>query len=184
MATTNINAYQDTYISITNPNSNYYLESDFNVNTRITGNQSQDVESIALFKYNIATINQTGTISSAILHIYGGGSAIQAPSIKIFSVPDTWAESTVTWNTAPVYGSQIGSLNTFRKSIGTLATNLSDNGNKWQTADLTTYVNTQFKGSNKVEIALKPHTGYNVNTQFKAILSGALQSYLTIISTL
>lgn len=182
MVTTNINASQDSYISYSSPDSNYYLEEDFFVSTRNTANQSYDIDCCALFKYDISGIVEP-TITSAILHVYGGGSTIQAPAVKIYSLPfNDWEESTVTWNTAPVYGSHIGNLNVFRKSIGTLAHELGNDGNNWQTVDLTTYTNTQFNTTDYVHIALKPSPSYPMLTIFKGILSGALQTYLTIIS--
>ncbi len=193
MATTKIYASQDTYISYLNPDNNYYLEDTFNVSVRqvrtatnTASNKSYNVDACALFKYDLNELPQgTSNISSAILSIYGGGSPIQAPAIEICELVTDFNEATVTWNTGkPTFGVQVGILNVFRKTLPTLAQTIENSGDRWQTADITSYVGDLIKtGQSTLKIYLKMNTGYPVITTFKAIMSGAYQSYLTVVST-
>ena len=144
---------------------------------------NSNVQSVSLFRYDITSIAGGSTINSAILHIYGGGSNIQAVAIFIYPITNaSWSEA-VTWNTQPTHSTPIGKLNVFRKSIGTLSTNLYDNGNQWQTYDLTQYVASQFGLGLKAEIMLYPDSGYSFVTSFSSEKT-ANKSYITVTSTL
>ena len=161
-------------------------------NTALTGGVNtydptayNSIQGVSLFRYDITSIAGGSSIDSAILHIYGGGSIMQAAAVFVYPITNyTWNKATVTWNNQPAHSSTIGKLNVFRNTLGTLASNINnDYGNKWQTLDITAYVRTQFTAGAKAEIMLVPDTGYTFNTSFKSS-KHVNKSYITVTSTL
>ena len=198
MTTTNILAENDAWIGLDDPTHNNGSGDNLEVFTRNisvsptvygVSNSSETsagivVAGIALYRFDVTTIAAASAVSSAILHIYGGGSNLQAPAVTVFPITDnSWTEGGVTWNNQPTHDSKIGSLDVFRKSMGTLSNAVnSDNGNAWQTLDITAYVASKINGSAKDELMLYPHTGYDFRTQFKS-RSDSNAPYITVVYT-
>ncbi len=209
MTITNILAEADSWVSVDSPTSNFSGDNDLKVSTRNTNispsiygaatastmsgadatnasNSSGAIiaAGITLLRFNVTTINAASAVSSAILHIYGGGSSKQAPGVHVFPITDnSWTETGVTWNNQPVHSSKIGTLDIFRKTVGTLSNAINDDGgNQWQTLDITSYVATQINGSAKAELMLYPNVGNQFVTFFKSRLD-TNAPYITVTYT-
>lgn len=139
----------------------------------------------SLYRFDVPTdIGAGKTISSATLHIYGGGCVMNAPAVFVYPITDTsWTEAAVTWANQPTRGASLGKLNVFRSTLGTLASAINaDTCNAWQTMDLTSYVVTQYAASAKAELMLYPDAGYNFTTSFGA-RQGSYAPYITVVYT-
>jgi len=194
MTTSNILATKDSWISVDKPTTNNGSDTSLRVSTRrnnatpsVQGSSNSSVTSsniivceASLLGFNLDVLGQS-TISSAILHIYGGGSVIQAPAIQVLPITDyTWTESGVTWNNQPIHNPTLGSLDVYRKSIGTIAKTIDGSNHKWQTFDLTSYIRTQNDANVEAEIMLYPHSGYQFTTTFDS-RTGTNVPYITAI---
>lgn len=209
MTTSNILATKDSWISVDNPTVNNGSDTSLRVSTRYANVSPNIYGATAPMLNGVATMSgadatnasnsSTGTIpceiallgfnldilgasvvSSAILNIYGGGSVIQSPAVQIFPITDyTWTELGVTWNNQPIHNPTIGSLNVYRKSIGTIAQTIDGSNNKWQTFDITSYVRAQNAASVEAEIMLYPNTGYDFTTNFDSRV-GMNVPYITV----
>ncbi len=106
------------------------------------------------------------SISSARLFVYG--SAQQGMNINAYKVsPDTWSESTITWNNAPTFGTYIGAA-----SVGT--------SDQWYEIDVTSAAKDEITGNGTFSIGLKDDavliktitlfSKENAQSQFRAYL--------------
>lgn len=114
------------------------------------------------------------TLNNATLHIYGGGSTMNAPTIIVYPIA-AFTEATVTWNTQPAHGAKLGKLNIFRTTIGTLQSTIKeDSCNEWQIIDVTNAVTAGF-----IKVMLYPDTGYEFTTNFGS-RQGSYPPYVVI----
>jgi hypothetical protein len=93
-------------------------------------------------------LSGVSTISSAKLRLFGNVSDASSVALALFGSGNTsWSESTVTWNTKPVTGSQIGSAT------------ISGSTAKWYEIDLTSYLKAEkAAGHALVTIVIKSNT--------------------------
>lgn len=117
----------------------------------------------AFLKFDLTSYT---SIASAKLFVYG--SAQQGMDINAYKVsPDTWSESTITWNNAPTFGTYIGAA-----SLGT--------SDQWYEIDVTTAAKDEITGNGTFSIGLKDDavlvktitlfSKENAQSQFRAYL--------------
>ena len=197
MTTANISATKDSWISADKTTTNNGSDTTLRVSTRrnnatpsVQGSSNSSVTSskiavceVALLGFNLDVIELATSITSATLYIYGGGSVIQAPAIQVCPITDyTWTENGVTWANQPTHNPSIGSLDVYRKSIGTISHTIDGSNHKWQTFDLTSYVRSQNAAAVEAEIMLYPHSGYQFTTLFDS-RTGTNAPYIKTVYT-
>jgi len=106
----------DAYVDSANPSANYGSLTTF----RADG--SPDVH--AYLRFSVQGL--TGTVTRATLRVYANSSATSGYEIKSVS-NNTWVESTITYNNAPVVGSVLGSFGSFGSGV-------------WTSIDITVYI--------------------------------------------
>lgn len=92
-------------------------------------------------KFNLGSV---GTVTSAKLRVYGAASA--TTTLTAYQAADSWTNSGLTWNNAPVAGSAVGST-----TPGATA--------QYYEIDVTTYVQAQAAGDDAVTFILKENAG-------------------------
>ncbi len=116
----------DTYVDAASPTANY--------GTRTTLRTDASPVVISYLRFSLA--NLSGPIASVLLRVYANSSSATGYTVNPVN-NDTWGETSLTWNNAPVYGASIGASGAF--SAGA-----------WTQVDVTSLVT----GNGDIDIAL------------------------------
>jgi hypothetical protein len=103
--TVTFNPVADAYVTAAIPNTNYGASQQirFDASPVVNGYLTFNVQGLG------------GSVASAKLRLYANSSS--TVGCKVFSVPDvSWGERTITYNTAPALGVQVGSYGAIRSS--------------------------------------------------------------------
>jgi RHS repeat-associated protein len=94
----------DTFVSATNPNTNYYL-----LNFLITGTDPTYGKTRSYIKFQLSPLLSGAQITSAKLYL-NQYATTASQQVNLNAVTSDWTSSTVTWNTQPTVGTQLSSV--------------------------------------------------------------------------